>query len=114
MLPAAGCDVPPACRRLRALCTHIPAVTAPALPLPVTAAAAAAASGGGGGTTITQVRCYCVKLPNTRMFVVVKVTTAGGLYGVGESGLSFRERAVKGAVEHFAQFLVGMVRCQCV
>jgi galactonate dehydratase len=48
------------------------------------------------------------------MFVVVKVTTAGGLYGVGESGLSFRERAVKGAVEHFAQFLVGMVRCQCV
>ena len=42
------------------------------------------------------------------MFVVVKVQTVGGLYGVGESGLSFRELAVKGCVEHFAEFLVGM------
>lgn len=58
-------------------------------------------------TTITSVRCYCVKLPNIRMITVVKIETAGGLYGVGESGLSFRELAVKGAVQHFAQFLVG-------
>ena len=30
------------------------------------------------------------------MICVVKISTAGGLYGVGESGLSFRELAVKG------------------
>ena len=43
-----------------------------------------------------QVRAYAIKLPDVRMICVVKISTAGGLYGVGESGLSFRELAVKG------------------
>ena len=41
-------------------------------------------------------RAYAIKLPGIRMICVVKITTAGGEYGVGESGLSFRELAVKG------------------
>jgi galactonate dehydratase len=36
-----------------------------------------------------------------------QVECAGGLHGWGEAGLSGRELAVAGAVEHFAQFLVG-------
>ena len=94
--------------RLRAFRTHLPRRYPPSAAAAAAAAAAAVAAGGDGSTVITEVRCYCVKLPDTRMFVVVKVQTAGGLYGVGESGLSFRELAVKGCVEHFAQFLVGM------
>jgi galactonate dehydratase len=39
--------------------------------------------------------------------LIVKVETDEGVYGWGESGLSGREKAVVGAVEHFAQFLVG-------
>jgi galactonate dehydratase len=39
--------------------------------------------------------------------LIVKVETDEGIYGWGESGLSGRERAVAGAVEHYAQFLVG-------
>jgi galactonate dehydratase len=39
--------------------------------------------------------------------LIVKVETDEGIFGWGESGLSGREKAVVGAVEHFAQFLVG-------
>jgi len=39
--------------------------------------------------------------------LLVKLTTEGGLVGWGESGLSGRERAVAGALEHVAGFLVG-------
>ncbi|KAB0679535.1 mandelate racemase/muconate lactonizing enzyme family protein [Aureimonas leprariae] len=39
--------------------------------------------------------------------LLVKVTTDEGVYGWGESGLSSREKAVAGAIEHYAQFLVG-------
>ncbi|MCB8840483.1 mandelate racemase/muconate lactonizing enzyme family protein [Aurantimonas sp. VKM B-3413] len=41
--------------------------------------------------------------------LLVKVTTECGVHGWGEAGLSSRELAVAGAVEHFARFLVG--RC---
>jgi galactonate dehydratase len=37
----------------------------------------------------------------------VKVECAGGIHGWGESGLSGREAAVKGAIEHYSEFLVG-------
>ena len=43
----------------------------------------------------------------TRNQLLVKVETDEGVIGWGESGLSGRERAVAGAVEHYAQFLVG-------
>ncbi len=39
--------------------------------------------------------------------LVVKVETDEGLYGLGESGLSGRELAVMGAIDHFREFLIG-------
>jgi galactonate dehydratase len=39
--------------------------------------------------------------------MLVKVETDEGVFGWGESGLSGREKAVVGAVEHFAEFLRG-------
>lgn len=42
-----------------------------------------------------------------RNVCLIKVETDAGIYGWGESGLSGREKAVIGAVEHFANFLVG-------
>lgn len=43
----------------------------------------------------------------TRNQLLVKVETDEGVYGWGESGLSGREKAVIGALEHYAQFAVG-------
>ncbi len=39
--------------------------------------------------------------------MLVKVETDAGIYGWGESGLSSRELAVKGMVEHYREFLIG-------
>jgi galactonate dehydratase len=39
--------------------------------------------------------------------MLVKVETDQGVYGWGESGLSGREKAVAGAIEHFREFLIG-------
>ncbi|MBJ6985862.1 mandelate racemase/muconate lactonizing enzyme family protein [Devosia sp. MC521] len=39
--------------------------------------------------------------------LIVKVETDEGIYGWGESGLSGREKAVIGAIEHFREFLLG-------
>jgi galactonate dehydratase len=39
--------------------------------------------------------------------LLVKVETDEGLYGWGESGLSGREKAVIGAIEHYREFLIG-------
>ena len=39
--------------------------------------------------------------------LIVKIETDEGVFGWGESGLSGRERAVVGAIEHFAEFLIG-------
>ncbi|GHA18543.1 galactonate dehydratase [Devosia pacifica] len=39
--------------------------------------------------------------------LIVKIETDEGIYGWGESGLSGREKAVAGAIEHFREFLVG-------
>lgn len=55
---------------------------------------------------ITAVRPYAVWVGH-RPQLLVKVETDAGLHGWGESGLSSRERAVMGAVEHYAGFLVG-------
>ena len=43
----------------------------------------------------------------TRNQLIVKVETDEGIYGWGESGLSGREKAVAGALEHFREFLIG-------
>jgi galactonate dehydratase len=42
-----------------------------------------------------------------RDIFVVKVETDEGIYGIGEGGISGRELAMKGAVEHFKALLVG-------
>lgn len=39
--------------------------------------------------------------------LVVKVETDEGIYGLGEAGLSGRELAVMGALQHFREFLIG-------
>ncbi|TIP56646.1 MAG: mandelate racemase/muconate lactonizing enzyme family protein, partial [Mesorhizobium sp.] len=39
--------------------------------------------------------------------MLVKVETDQGIFGWGESGLSGREKAVAGAVEHYREFLIG-------
>ncbi len=39
--------------------------------------------------------------------LIVKIETDQGIFGWGESGLSGREKAVVGAIEHFREFLIG-------
>ena len=55
---------------------------------------------------ITAVRPFPVWV-GSRNQLVVKVETDAGIHGWGESGLSGRERAVVGAVEHYREFLIG-------
>jgi galactonate dehydratase len=55
---------------------------------------------------ISAVHAYPVWVGN-RNQLIVKVETDEGLYGWGESGMSYRERAVVGAVEHYREFLIG-------
>jgi galactonate dehydratase len=55
---------------------------------------------------ITDIKLYPVWVGN-RNQLVVKVETDMGLYGLGESGLSGRELAVIGALNHFRPFLIG-------
>lgn len=55
---------------------------------------------------ITRIRAFPVWV-GIRNQLLVKVETDEGLFGWGESGLSGRELAVAGAVEHFAGFLRG-------
>ncbi len=42
-----------------------------------------------------------------RNFLFVVVDTDEGIYGVGEAGLTGRELAVMGAIEHFKPLLIG-------
>ena len=59
---------------------------------------------------ITAVKCFAVSIPTEHQLwnqCLVKIEAADGTHGWGESGLVSRELAVKGAVEHFSQFLVG-------
>ena len=55
---------------------------------------------------ITAIRPYAVKV-GIRNQLIVKVETDQGVFGWGESGLSGREKAVVGAIEHYAEFLCG-------
>jgi L-alanine-DL-glutamate epimerase-like enolase superfamily enzyme len=55
---------------------------------------------------ITAIRPYPVRV-GIRNQLIVKVVTDEGIFGWGESGLSGREKAVVGALEHYAEFVVG-------
>ncbi|MGH2618817.1 MAG: mandelate racemase/muconate lactonizing enzyme family protein [Thermomicrobiales bacterium] len=55
---------------------------------------------------ITAVRGYPVKVGHRNQFIVT-VETDEGITGVGEGGISGRELAMQGMLEHFSRFLVG-------
>ena len=55
---------------------------------------------------ITDVTCYPV-WADRRNYVFLVVDTDEGLYGLGEAGLSRRERAISGVVEHLKPLLIG-------
>jgi galactonate dehydratase len=55
---------------------------------------------------ITAIHCFPVWV-GIRNQLLVKVETDEGLHGWGESGLSGRERAVMGAIDHYREFLIG-------
>ena len=55
---------------------------------------------------ISEVKYFPVWVGH-RNQLVVKIETDEGLYGLGESGLSGRELAVAGAVQHYREFLIG-------
>ena len=55
---------------------------------------------------ITAVHAFPVWV-GIRNQLLVKVETDEGVFGWGESGLSGREKAVVGAIEHYREFLIG-------
>jgi galactonate dehydratase len=55
---------------------------------------------------ISAIRPYPVWVGH-RNQMLVKVETDEGIYGWGESGLSGREKAVAGAIEHYRELLIG-------
>jgi|EP01044_Picomonas_judraskeda_P007973 hypothetical protein len=63
-------------------------------------------SGANAQMTITDIKPYPT-WQGSRNIMLVKVECAGGVFGWGEAGLSGRELAVVGAVNHYKQFLIG-------
>ena len=55
---------------------------------------------------ITKIKTFAVRV-GIRNQLIVKVETDEGIHGWGESGLSGREKAVAGALEHYAAFVEG-------
>jgi galactonate dehydratase len=55
---------------------------------------------------ITGVRGYPVKVGHRNQFIVT-IETDEGITGVGEGGISGRELAMQGMLEHFSGFLIG-------
>lgn len=55
---------------------------------------------------IVDIECYPV-WGGSRNFLFVVIDTDEGIYGVGEAGLTGRELAVMGAIDHFRPLLVG-------
>ena len=56
---------------------------------------------------ITDIRVF-ITSPNERNFVLVKVLTDEGVYGVGEGTLNGNEPVVARAIEHMTPLLLGM------
>ena len=55
---------------------------------------------------ISDIKSYPIWVGH-RNQLVVKVETDEGVFGLGESGLSGRELAVVGAINHYREFLIG-------
>jgi galactonate dehydratase len=58
------------------------------------------------GVKITDIKTYSLPMDIKNQFIV-KVETDEGISGWGEGGLSTRDLAMKGAVEHYRQWLIG-------
>jgi L-alanine-DL-glutamate epimerase-like enolase superfamily enzyme len=57
---------------------------------------------------IVDVRCIPLASPQSgRNYLIIKVETDEGLYGIGESGIIGKELAVQGVIEHFRPMLIG-------
>jgi galactonate dehydratase len=57
---------------------------------------------------IVDVRCIPVANPEQeRNYLFVKVETDEGIYGLGEAGITGKELAVQGVIEHFRPLLIG-------
>ena len=56
---------------------------------------------------ITDIKSFSVRQEGRNLFIV-KVETDEGYYGIGEGGVISRDLAMKGMVEHFREFLIGM------
>jgi len=56
---------------------------------------------------ITAVKAFPVRSGFRNLFIV-KVETDSGIYGLGEGGISGRELAMQGMVQHYEQILIGM------
>ena len=93
----------PAIPRLSKLHEHL---TATAQPPVREVAAQATAAQISSGMPITAIKCYPT-WQGSRNICLVKVECGPELFGWGEAGLSGRELAVAGAIDHFEQFLVG-------
>lgn len=61
---------------------------------------------------ISAIKPYVTKL-GVRNQLLLKVETEEGIYGWGESGLSYREKAVLGAIDHYSRFLMGRDPMHC-
>jgi len=61
---------------------------------------------GGLVMKITEIKSFPVRAGERNLFVL-KIETDEGFHGWGEAGVSGRELAVKGAVSHFREFLIG-------
>ena len=55
---------------------------------------------------ITEVKCFPV-FAGSKNYLFVKVETDEGVYGMGEFGISWREQAGIGAIEHLKALLIG-------
>lgn len=55
---------------------------------------------------ITAVKGFPVKVGHRNIFIV-KIETDAGIYGLGEGGMSGRELAMLGALEHYERLLIG-------
>jgi galactonate dehydratase len=58
-------------------------------------------------TTIGSVEALVLATSPSRHTLLVRIESTNGIVGWGESAYAFRERAVAGAVEHLARFLIG-------
>ena len=57
---------------------------------------------------IGDVRCIPLASPQRRRnYLIVKVETDEGIYGIGEAGITGKELAVQGVIEHFRPMLIG-------